>query len=477
MSAHTVKTYPAPEGAVGNSDYSVRLRTADGEWQSLFSYNVKVDMHDVRNASMVMFDCSGEVEMEVHYHVGRVRNAVVRPLSYGIKCDIKEQVITFKIDQPRLLSLEVNGGKFNNLHIFANPLSDDPVPVESEGEETMVLKPGMHQVRELNKALKNMSSPRIIFGPGIHRLDESRLEIPSHTTVCVAGGAVIYGGLICNHVQDVTIKGRGILYMSDFEKTTYYRGVEVKYSSRIHIEGITVIDPPHYTVLLGQSDNIRIRNLKTFSTRGWCDGIDMMACQNVLIEGGFLRTSDDCIAVYASRGEFQGNTQDVTVKGSTLWADVAHPINIGTHGNYDSEGDHIENLHFADIDILEHHEPQPDYWGCLAINAGDNNTVRNVTYEDIRIEDFELGELFNLRVLKNEKYNPAPGKRIENIHFKNIHYSGTCNNPSHIEGYDESRTVSYITFENVTVNGEKFALNHDYVVLGNHVHGVKLINH
>ncbi|MCZ4151100.1 hypothetical protein BZG21_42705, partial [Escherichia coli] len=95
--------YPAPEGAVGNSDYSVRLRTADGEWKSLFSYNVKVDMHDVRNASMVMFDCSGEVEIEVQYHLGRVRNAIVRPLSYGIKCDITKQVITFKIDQPRLL--------------------------------------------------------------------------------------------------------------------------------------------------------------------------------------------------------------------------------------------------------------------------------------------------------------------------------------------------------------------------------------
>ncbi|MEF3353257.1 glycosyl hydrolase family 28 protein [Paenibacillus sp. GYB006] len=474
MSQSTVKVYPAPSGARNNSDFSVRLRTPGGQWKTLFSYNVKVDMHDVRNASMVTFDCSGSVELEVKYNVGLVQSAEIRPLSYGVQCDIKKQVISLKIDKPMLLSLEVNGERFHNLHIFANPLDDYIIEAEDEG--SIILQPGLHQVSELRKKLDGMPSRAIIFGPGIHRLDESRLELPSYTTVYVAGGAVIYGGFICNRVEDVIIKGRGILYMSDFEKTTYYRGVEVNYSSHIHIEGITVIDPPHYTVLLGQSEYIRIRNLKTFSTRGWCDGIDMMACQNVVIEGGFLRTSDDCIAVYATRGEFRGDTRDVTVIGSTLWADVAHPINIGTHGNYDSDGDYIENLHFSNIDIIEDHEPQPDYWGCMAINAGDNNTIRNVNYEDIRIEDFELGELFNLRVLKNEKYNPAPGKRIEDIHFKNIHFNGTCNHPSHIEGYDESRIVSNVTFENVTVNGEKFCMDPKYIVLGNYVDNLKVIN-
>lgn len=135
----------------------------------------------------------------------------------------------------------------------------------------------------------------------------------------------------------------------------------------------------------------------------------------------------------------------------------------------------IENIRFTELDILEHHEPQPDYWGCLAINAGDNNTVRNVAYEDIRIESFELGELFNLRVLQNEKYNPAPGKRIEQITFRNIHFNGTCMNPSHIEGYDDARVVQDVTFENVTVNGSAFQLEEPYVIIGKHAQGIKVL--
>ncbi|MEK5645969.1 MULTISPECIES: hypothetical protein [Paenibacillus] len=34
-------TYPAPSEAVGNSDFTVRIRQSQGEWQPLFIYNVK----------------------------------------------------------------------------------------------------------------------------------------------------------------------------------------------------------------------------------------------------------------------------------------------------------------------------------------------------------------------------------------------------------------------------------------------------
>lgn len=472
-----IKVYPAPEGAVGNGDFAVKVRTPGGEWRSLFSYNVKVDMHHVRDASMVMFDCTGPAEIEAVYTRGPVEQAVVRPLSAGLACcKHHDQLISLKIDGPRLLSLEVNGERFHNLHIFANPMETE-VP-DGSGAGVLLLKPDTHDTAELLRNLAQMpadggSRRTLLFGPGLHRLLDDRLDIPSGTTVYLAGGAVVYGGLICDQVHDVTITGRGILYMSEFEKNTFYRGVEVSLSRNIRIEGITVIDPPHYTVLLGESERIQISNLKSFSTRGWCDGIDMMACSEVNIEGGLLRTSDDCIAVYASRGDYRGDTRNITASGTVLWADVAHPVNIGTHGDYEGEGNVIENLRFTDIDILEHHEPQPDYWGCLAINAGDNNIVRNVTFEDIRIEDFELGELFNLRVLRNEKYNPVPGRRIEQVLFKNIHYSGTSRNPSHIEGYDEDRWAGRITFEQVTVNGKAFGTKEEHLRIGKHVREIK----
>ncbi|MDQ0889714.1 hypothetical protein QFZ81_004802 [Paenibacillus sp. V4I9] len=442
-------TYPAPAEAAGNSDFTVRVRTLHGEWQELFCYNVKVDMHDVRNASMVYFDCSGPVEVEVLKNIGVVKEAVIRPLSSGLDCAYNGNRVAFILDRPRKLSLEVNGDRFHNLHIFANPLEEN-VP--------------------------DLADPDVIyFGPGIHILEEPQFHIPSGKTVYIAGGAVVVGALVCEHVHDVTIRGRGLLYMSDFEKTTYYRGVQITFSKNITIEGIITVDPPHYTVLIGQSEHISIRNLKTFSTRGWSDGIDMMSCSHIDIDDVFLRTSDDCIAIYGHRGEFDGDSRHVTVRNSILWADVAHPMNIGTHGDSENGGNVIENIVFENIDILEHHEPQRDYWGCMAINPGDNNTIRNIRYENIRVEQFELGELFNIRVVHNPKYNPHPGKRVENIHFKDIVFNGICENPSRIEGFDETRVVDGVTFENVIVNGRPLKLDSEDILIGSYVHNVNII--
>ena len=60
---------------------------------------------------------------------------------------------------------------------------------------------------------------------------------------------------------------------------------------------------------------------------------------------------------------------------------------IGIHGNAQNF-DIIEDLVYRNIDILDQKEAQLDYQGCLAINGGDNNIIRNVLFEDIRIEDF-----------------------------------------------------------------------------------------
>ena len=106
------------------------------------------------------------------------------------------------------------------------------------------------------------------------------------------------------------------------------------------------------------------------------------------------------------------------------------------------------------IDILDHREKQVDYQGCMAINAGDNNLIRNVHFEDIRVENFRQGQLVNLRIFYNEKYCTAPGRGIENVLFKNISYTGENAELSIIEGYDEKRKVKNIRFENLKINGK-----------------------
>ena len=124
----------------------------------------------------------------------------------------------------------------------------------------------------------------------------------------------------------------------------------------------------------------------------------------------------------------------------------------------------------------------------MGLNAGDSNFIRNVTFEDIRVEDFRQGQLLNLRVFYNAKYCTSPGRGIENVLFKNISYTGENSEISVISGYDESRKVKNIVFENLVVNGQVITDNmrgkpgwyktSDMVriFVGEHVEGITFIN-
>lgn len=454
----TIHTYPELKGIPLRSDFSVRIRKPEGQWTELQTFEVNVDMHDVRQASLASFDMDGTVEVEVAYHGGSLDTAVIRPLSYNLSFQQAGNMIRFQLDRPRKLSIEINGGRFNNLHLFANPLEQDaPNPEDSN---VLVIKPGIHRTEHLLRPLttplqETGAEPEILyFLPGVHYIEETLLRIPSGKTVYIAGGAAVAGSMVCDHVENVTIRGRGMLYLADFHRFSAFRGVRILFSTHIEVEGITTLNPPHYSIYIGKSEYIRIRNFKSFSCKGWSDGIDMMASSHIDIDDSFLRTSDDCIAIYGSRWDYYGDSRNVTVRNSSFWADVAHPLMIGIHGDHHHNGDTIEDVRFENIDILEHHEPQPNYQGAMAINAGDLNTVRNVTYDNIRIEHFELGRLFDIRVVWNKDYNPVPGNRIENIVFQNISYNGKNANPSRIHGFSDERPVAGVTIRNLKVNGQ-----------------------
>lgn len=168
-----------------------------------------------------------------------------------------------------------------------------------------------------------------------------------------------------------------------------------------------------------------------------------------------MRNSDDCIAIYAHRWDFYGDVRNYKITHAILWADVAHPINIGLHGDESREVNLIENIHFNEIDILEHDEDDRNYQGCMALSVSDHNLVRNLTFENIRVEQFQEGQLFNLRVLYNDKYSNGAGQGIQDVTFRNIFYTGKDENTSIIEGYSEERNIKNILFENIVMNGKR----------------------
>ncbi len=436
-----IVTYPAGPGVETLDDFTVAVRQDGGEWQPVAVYPVRVDevrgtKHCVETASMAYFDFDGTVEVAVKYNKGAVDSARVRPLSYNIAPAVSGETVTFTLDRPSNLSVEVNGDIFHNLHLFANPLDAH--------------RPTAKEIKKAGKKGSNL----VYFGPGVHTLPGDTLRIESGQKVYIDGGARVYGQLIADGVRNVGFYGRGEVHPRGRGE-----GIYIKRSRNIDVNGPIVTQIP-----VGASDSVNITNVKSISYYGWGDGMNVFASDNVHYDRVFCRNSDDCNTVYATRKGFVGGCRNIVMENSTLWADVAHPIMIGLHGaateiGPDAPADTIQNLLYRNIDILDHAERQLDYQGCFGISCGDNNVVRDIVFDNIRVEDFRQGQLFNIRIFFNKKYCAAPGTVVENVLFRDIDYRGRNSELSIISGYDDSRKVCGITFENLTINGVKISYN------------------
>jgi hypothetical protein len=448
-----LKVYSVPKDIPINRDYSVRVRPPGGDWVQVEAMAVKVDMHHVRVASLIRFDFDGVVEIEVVCRREEVETVDIRPHSRKIVPVVTENgEMRFTLTEPQKLSLEVNGDRFHNLHIIAKSI-DDSAPDKLDPAVRWI-KPGIHRSEDLLDQWNEEGVQTLGFEPGMHHIEEVLLKVPSGKSAYIAGGAVVAGSLVFDSVREAAVCGRGLIYLSEFGRFSAFRGVRLMYAEDIRIDGISVIDPPHYSIYMGQSQRVSVTDFDSFSTRGWSDGIDMMSCQNIEINNIFMRNSDDCIAIYAHRWGYYGDVRNISVRNAVLWADVAHPTMIGTHGDHNGAGDVIEQILFENVDILEHHEPQERYRGCLTINAGDNNLVRKVVYRNIRVEPYELGRLIDLQVVHNPDYNPLPGRGIEDITFSNIACEALDEVRSCLAGFDESRAVRRVHIDRLTINGK-----------------------
>jgi hypothetical protein len=299
--------------------------------------------------------------------------------------------------------------------------------------------------------------------------------VPSNTTVYLEGGSYFLGTFAIEDAENVSILGRGIARPADG-----YEGCHVHRSRNVRIDGLIVNTCP-----IGGSSDVTLHDVRSISHPQWGDGLNVFGgCSNILYDRVFCRNSDDCTTAYATRKGFSGSVRNVRMTNSTLWADVAHPIFIGLHGNPEVS-DSIVGLRYDNIDIICQSEPQVDYQGCMAINCGDGNYVRDVMFDNIRIEQIHQGSLLQVKVGWNPKYCTAPGGGIEDVTFRNVRYNGLQPYMSVITGYDGQHEVRNITFEALKINGRqiyddmpgkpKWYATSDYVPMfvGSHVENLK----
>ncbi len=457
-SGSRVTVFPVPEEVERNRrDFRVEVSAGGGDWIEVpvlaakVAYRTDFQGYNRFWTSFASADIAGTVQVRVTSLSRNIDFLRIRPASEGIVWAADRTTVTFSVFRPCRLSLEVNGDRYRNLQLYFNP-EEEQIPDPADGK-VLFLGPGLHDQASCPAVTVTDKGAPVVY-------------VEEGQTLYLAGGAVLRATVVVRG-DHTRVMGRGIIDLlfsnspdcdahSLPEGHIYPQGITLDHCSDVEISGLIVRNPCHYVVCGNQCSHVTIDNLKCFAAHSWSDGIDMMSSSHITIRNCFIRSVDDCIAVYARRWNNVGDSRDWDVSHSILWTDDAHTINIGTHGTQDpAHRETIADLRFRDLDILEVNCNQPLYWGAMALTVGDENICRNILFEDIRVYDFAESNLLYVKVQKNGEYNPAPGFRIEGVTFRNIDYRGANQNPSCIAGYGPDRVVKDVTFENLCINGEK----------------------
>lgn len=443
QAADNLRTYPVPSAllySAHNDDYTVRVRQPGGPWQDLYEYRVQVDTDTKQNASMVYFDFEGSVEIEVQKNNGMVQSVGVSPRSSSVRPTLTGTIARLRLTAPERLSLQFDDDRLHNLHIIAGPLpSARPV--------------GSH-VR--------------YFGPGVHTPPEGTdiFPVKSGDHVYLDGGAVLKGGAFdLTGLDNVTISGRGLIWDPG-------RGIDLERSRNIDIGDLILVNSDRKDAArimnIRNSRNVKVHDIVGFTSGKWSDGINISTSQHVLVDGGYLRVSDDAVVVYAVAdcplcrqraaqtgvpdAQPPGDTYDIQVRNLRIWNDVAHALYIGHFGDNDVPRT-IRDVTFDNIDIANLDEDDPDWEGVMAIYSGDSTLIKDIRFSNIRVDRIEEGKLIHIVAGNNARYNMVAGRGIDNVSFRNIRYAGDgMPGPSVIKGLSPTTAVRNVTIENIIIS-------------------------
>lgn len=436
-----VVTWDGPEGFVSNKFYTV---TVNG---------VNVPVYDTPIASYAVFDFTGSVDVKVQTSFD-VRWVDVRPLKLNIQPQyIDDNTFSIQLSKPVDLSLELNGRiRKQPLFLFSNAPEKD---------------------------IPSRTDPNVIWFEKGKLYSDVSLELKDNQTVYIEGGAVVQGHLVSKGTKNITIKGRGILDGSFNKEKTRNKFLHFEDCENVKVEDVILHNGTTWQLAFFHSTNIVVKNARIVSESGGDDGIDIFRCRDVIVDGVFAHTKDDCIAI-KSGGKYPKDhpTDNIVIKNCTFWNSIwGNAIEIG----FELYSDEVKNIRFENIDILHVEDG-----AAISIHNAGQAHVYNIVFENIRIEDARQ-KLFDVAIFfsqwgpdgirdddfikknylhgawdgvqkipqgKEEHHRQFRGK-ISKVVFQDIQVVGGLLPFSVFQGFDEEHNVSDITIRNLTYLGKK----------------------
>lgn len=238
------------------------------------------------------------------------------------------------------------------------------------------------------------------------------------------------------------------------------------------IEGVTIRNSPMWHIHPVLSNNITVRNVKVIGHGPNNDGCNPESCRDVLIEGCYFDTGDDCIAIKSGRNNdgrrVNVPSENIVIRNCRM-SDGHGGVVIGSEMTGGARNIFAENCSMD----------SPNLDRALRIKT---NSVRGGTVENVYLRKITIGEVAEAVLKVNFYYGEADTgdyvPTVRNIHMENV-TSRKSKYALSIRGYDRSPITGIflkncafanvekpnllvgakeLVVESVTINGEPMRL-------------------
>ncbi|WP_297073459.1 glycoside hydrolase family 28 protein [uncultured Duncaniella sp.] len=213
------------------------------------------------------------------------------------------------------------------------------------------------------------------------------------------------------------------------------------------IEGVTMLRSPFWVIHPALCDNVIVRNVHVQNEGPNGDGCDPDACKNVLIEGCYFDTGDDCIAIKSGRnrdGRDGRPSENIIVRNCRMKNGHGGVV-VGSEISGGYRNLFVENCQM-DSPLLDR---------VIRIKT---NNCRGGIIENIYVRNVEVGQCKEAVLKINLIYDPkeicnrgyAPIVRnvyLDNVNCKKSQYG------VYIDAYDDRCNVTNIEVKNSSFDG------------------------
>lgn len=403
-----------------------------------------------------------------------VFRARIHTLNGDFPFQLQGNEIRGTVTGPGYLTVEINDRIYAPLTIIIR----SPVDCEKYGigkrcgdgesaakeQRIRIYKAGIHEVESVE--LKDNETLYLEPGAVLRAVQPAEDEMPE--TEKDWAGIPNYADFIrADNRSNIKIIGYGIIDLSGLSWHAR-RTIRLTGCENVVLDGPVLIGAAHWTTALFRCENVKVRNLVMLGYRQNSDGIDLVNCRNVHVDGCYIRTGDDAICIKSMEAPPVCGGEKILVENCTVWDDKVRGIGIAGESKSD-----ICDVIFRDCLVLHGLADWAYEMGALCITLCDSGTVSDILFENIRILQ-ESACAINCMLYRDRWSTDTQAGHIRDIRFRNIRIPE--NTPIRIWGYDEGHEVENIYLEQIDNGGEPLWIDQNpyvknVIVSGNEASG------